>query len=180
MLKKLTLFGLWVSWHLHNYHPPDLYWLLCIWKNNWPGHIKLRQISHDMEMHECWRPSCVVPSLSVFLLKDVKWHHEVTLWCHVTSWRHAVMSYGVISHDKMNLYNLHKSHNQKVRKSCFSKWRPRPLTLSFKLLRDVIKGNVHIEFRVHIPNGSAVRVLTDRQTDRRDRFYTLDRWRGRE
>ncbi len=36
------------------------------------------------------------------------------------------------------------------------------------------------KFWVRTSKGSGMRELNDRHTDRRDRFYTLDRWRGRE
>ncbi len=35
-----------------------------------------------------------------------------------------------------------------------------------------------MDWHTHIHNGSALRVLTDTCTHRRDRFYYLDRWRG--
>ncbi len=40
------------------------------------------------------------------------------------------------------------------------------MTLTFKLIRDIVNGNVHAEFQVRISNGSAVRVLTDGQTNK--------------
>ncbi len=101
----------------------EAYCLVCV--------KEFGQICILITMH--WRPSCVVPSLSVFLPKDVKWHHGFTLWCHVMSWCHIVVSHGVMGHHKKDLCNLHKSHNQKVQKSCFSKWRPWPLTYDLDL-----------------------------------------------
>ena len=38
-------------------------------------------------------------------------------------------------------------------------------TLTFKLIRDIVMVNVHAELQVHISNSSAVRALTDGQTD---------------
>ena len=51
-----------------------------------------------------------------------------------------------------------------------------PMTLTFELVRDIVKVNPSAKFWVRTWNGSGVRALTDG----RDRFYTLDRWRGRE
>ncbi len=51
------------------------------------------------------------------------------------------------------------------------------MTLTFELVQDIIKVNPCTKFHDCMPKGSAVRVLTDRQTDRqtRLRFYNLDR-----
>ncbi len=49
----------------------------------------------EMKMPELWRPSCVVPPLSVFLLKDIKWCHDITSWHHiVTCSEHFVLLIG--------------------------------------------------------------------------------------
>ncbi len=39
-----------------------------------------------------------------------------------------------------------------------------PMTLTFELIRDIIKVNASTKFRVCMSNGSAMRALTDRQT----------------
>ncbi len=49
------------------------------------------------------------------------------------------------------------------------------VTLTFELVRDIIKVNVPTNFRVHVSNCSTVRALNNGQTDTPDRFYTLDR-----
>ncbi len=41
------------------------------------------------------------------------------------------------------------------------------MTLTFKLVRDIIKVNVPTNFRVRMSNRSTVRALNNRQTDRR-------------
>ncbi len=52
--------------------------------------------------------------------------------------------------------------------------------MTFKIIQGIIKVNPSTKFWVHASNGSAVRVLNYRRTDRQDRFYTLDLWHGRE
>ncbi len=114
----------------------------------------------------------------------IKWCQDIMLWRHVTPWRHAVTSHNVLCHNKKALSNLHRTHHKNVLKSRFLKWRPWPMTLTFKLVRDFVKVNISTKFCVRNSNGTAVRVLTNwrthTHTDTRDRFYTLDRWRGRE
>ncbi len=102
-------------------------------------------------------------------LHTIVWrsHHDVTAWHHVTSYVMTV--------------SLHGPSNQKCRKIT---WRPWPLTLTFELVQDIIKVHTSTKFWVRTSNRSAVRALTDGQTNKQtdiwDRFYTLDRWRGRE
>ncbi len=60
-----------------------------------------------------------------------------------------------------------------------------PTTLTYNPSLAKVKVNSHTKNQGHRSNGSAVRVLTHRQTDThthtetRLRFYDLDRWRGR-
>ena len=43
------------------------------------------------------------------------------------------------------------------------------------IVLEIDQPDAHTTFRVGISNGSAVRVQTNRRTERRDRFYYLDR-----
>ena len=84
-----------------------------------------------------------------------------------------------------NITSCHKTWQREsaqvnLSKTCFSIWQPWPMTLTIGLMRDVIKVNPYTRFWVPRSNSSAVRVLADGQTDWRDQFYTLNRWRGRE
>ena len=47
-------------------------------------------VHSKMKMPERWRPSLVVPFLSVILPKDVKWCHGIMRWRHI--WHHFVTS----------------------------------------------------------------------------------------
>ncbi len=49
------------------------------------------------------------------------------------------------------------------------------MTLTFKLIRDIIKVNPSTKFWVRMSNSSTVRALTDRHSHGRDRFHTLTR-----
>ena len=46
----------------------------------------------------------------------------------------------------------------------FSTWRPWPMTLTVKLIRDIVKVNPSTKFWVRTSNGLAGRALTDGQT----------------
>ena len=135
--------------------------LLCV------PHLKVSSTSHQHLINMVltkicitktpgrWRPSRIVPSLSVFLLKDVKWWQEDKK----------------IRNDKVNLY---RSTRLKFWKPRFSTWRPWPFTLTIELIQDVIKLNPYTKFLVPSSNGSAVRALVGWLPDWRGRFYTLD------
>ncbi len=107
----------------------------------------------------------------------MSWHDIKTLWRHVKLWRHGVMScdimawrhvtlwrHGMTSDDVFLLWhNVLRLIYQKLRKSYFSTWWPWTLTLTFKLIRDIIKVNVSAKFCVWTSNDSAVNALTDIQ-----------------
>ena len=111
---------------------------------------------------------------------------DIMAWRHVTS-RCDVTSHHHIRWCNMSLHLICEGHqgqnwvNDDDECDDLAHW---PMTLTFELIRDIIKVNIPTKFRIRMSNCSAVRVLTDRRTDRqthwRDRFYTLDRWRGRE
>ncbi len=88
---------------------------------------------------------------------DVIRCHDVIPWRHVTSWHHTI---------GQDLIFVHS--NQKILKMTFfwpcdlDLW---PMTLTFELVREIIKVNPCVKFCDHTPNGSAVRALTDRHTD---------------
>ncbi len=97
---------------------------------------------------------------------------QMAPWCHIVkSWCHVVTSHGVIGHDKMDLCNLHKSHNQKVRKSCFWKWLPWPLTYDLRTCLTYYKRQsshrILFSYPKRFSRESGDR-WTDRQTDRTD------------
>ncbi len=87
------------------------------------------------------------------------------------------MSHDIRCHDKMALCNLHRSHHKKSRKNHIFQngdldlW---PMTLTFELIQDIVKVNACTKF----VNREAADRRTHTHTDRQDRFYTLDRWRG--
>ena len=141
-------------------------------------------IPYTMKTPERWRalPRCAlfVSILAQKLSKDVKTAHCDVMWRH----RRAVTSCYVRWQDKMALCNLHRSHHKKklenhnFENDDLDLW---PMTLTFELIRDIVIFNQPTKFWVRTSNGSVGRVLTDKHTHTQtDRFYTLDRWRGRE
>ncbi len=123
-------------------------------------------------------------------------------WRYLTSWRqsvpsdwcyHSMMSSVtscdvMISHQRSG-FCIRSLKLDKVGKSRFL---PRdldlwPMTLTIKLGLDFIKFHACTKFHARTSNGLAVRALTNwqtetrihGQTETRDRFYYLDRWRGR-
>ena len=106
---------------------------------------------------------------------DVMWRHVTSLepcdvvWCHIMSWCNWLVMMPYKKVDKILFLS-----------SDLDLW---PMTLIIKLILDIDQLDAHTKFCVGISNGSAVRAQTnrrtDRQTERRDRFYYLDRWRGR-
>ncbi len=70
-------------------------------------------------------------------------HHDI---CHVTLWCQAMMSHDIICHCNMGLLYLYMSHRQKVWNSHFFQYGDLelwPMTLIFKLIRDIIKVSPH-------------------------------------
>ncbi len=114
-------------------------------------------------------------------------------WCDVaTSWRDVVTSRDIVTswHDVRwrlvmtectKIWPIRNFGNHVFQPGDLDLW---PMTLTFELIRDIMKVNVSTTFWVSMSNGSAVRALTDRHmhthTHRWDRFHTLDRWHGRE
>ncbi len=97
----------------------------------------------------------------------------VTSWRH---WRHVMTSHDVmISYYRLRFVYL-ITEIRKPWKSQFLTWWPWPLTLTIKLIWEVIKVNPYTKFCDCMLIGSAVRVFTnwhththtqtDRQTDR--------------
>ena len=92
---------------------------------------------------------------------------DVTTWSHDVMWRHDITPYML----RLDICSL----NQKILKmTCFwlcdlDLW---PITLTFALVRDIIKVNPCTKFRGHTMNGSAVRALTDRHTHRHTDTHT--------
>ncbi len=105
---------------------------------------------------------------------DATWRHDVVPWRHMTSWCDVAWRPFVMT----ECTNCNLSETSEITFFNLDLW---PMTLTFELIRD-IKVNASTKYWVCMSNGSAVRVLTDRHTHThgRNRFYTLDRWRGRE
>ncbi len=70
----------------------------------------------SMKTPERLRPSCIVPSLSLFLAKDVNWRHDVT-WHYVT-WESEPASVNPSENPKINLATL-----------TFDLWPPNPFQI---------------------------------------------------
>ncbi len=135
---------------------------------------KLQTWLSTMKTPERWRPSRDVPSLSVFFPKvvnrrHVMWRQRDVKWRHMP-WQKWIYGFIYTGH------TTKKSEKHVFQNGDLHLW---PVTLTFKLIQDITKDNVQTE-TVQTPNGSAGRALTDRRTDRQDRFYTLIHWRGRE
>ena len=155
-----------------------------------------QKFTNVMKTPERWR---ALPRraliVSILAQKVVKGCQYVALWRHMTSWHCAVTSGDVTTLLHMTSYYMTKrtctdqpiwkSENHVFQPSDLDLW---PMTLTFELIRDIVKVNPSTKSGVCTFNGSAGKALTDehtdtqkhRHTDRRDRFHTLDRWRGRE
>ncbi len=106
---------------------------------------------------------------------DVMWCHDVMPWRYVTSQCHSKGQSNVTCHTKQEKV-VKLTENHVFQPDDLELW---PMTLPIKLIRDMAKMHLCTKFEVRTSNSSVVRVLTNRHTDRRDRFYYLDRWRGR-
>ncbi len=119
---------------------------------------------------------------------------NVSKWCQdVTPWRHAVTLNGPKCHGKWMCTILHRSHHHRshhhhhtVEKFTFFNVP----TLTIDLWPWTSNSSEGLSRSSLLPNFRSVRQtvhlwerwITDRHTHthRPDRFYTLDRWRGRE
>ncbi len=117
---------------------------------------------------------------------------SVTPWCHamitcdVVTWRHSryarsnlAKSTGATGHP---ISEFLKKKNHVFQPDDLDLW---PMTLVIKLGLDIIQIHPCDKFGVFTSNGSVVKVAeqqtqTYRHWHRRNRFYTLDHWRGRE
>ena len=152
--------------------------------------------TYTMKTPERWRPSHVVPPWSVFSPHRPPYTHYKP-WCDITPWRRLVLwCHSMMSQDVMTsqcgirwrwIYT-----GQPIRRFAklrFSTLRPWPLTYDLDLQTH---SRYHRGTPLHQILGLYVKRFSresayqqmDRQTegqmDRQDRFYTLDRWRGRE
>ena len=95
---------------------------------------------------------------------DVTWPHDIMVWRHMTSF---VMSTWC---------------RNKCRNFTFSNMATLTFDLDLDLIQDIMKVHTSIKFWVRTSNYSAVQTVQRWQTHthRRDRFHTLNRWRGRE
>ena len=115
---------------------------------------------------------------------------QMTSCGDIIPWRHDVMTsyhevtYIIMSHHTPAFCILAlKPENHRHRVFWPGDLDLWPMTLTIEVVRDFIKVNLFVEFGEHTSIRSAVRVFTKwhthTQTDRRLRFYNLDRWRGR-
>ncbi len=90
-----------------------------------------------------------------------KWGKVFAAPRRAATWCHDVTA--GICYDKVN---RHASTHKKLQNSHFFTWRPWPLTLTFELIRDIIKvNNPHTKFQVPMSNDLAGRVLNNWQMD---------------
>ncbi len=99
---------------------------------------------------------------------DVMWRRDVMPWRHMTSQRHAMTSRDIMTSHHKPVFGIcslksENSGNYVFDLGDLDLW---PMTLTIKLVQGNIKINPCIKYRDHMSNGSAVRVLTDRQTHR--------------
>ena len=118
-----------------------------------------------MKTPERWRPSRVVPSLSVFLPKSPPnshsicmtsrhvWHHDVTTWRHMTE--------QVIPNWMCTGQLIWNFKNRVFQSSDLDLW---PMSLTLELIRDIVNVDLSKKFWVRMSHGSPVRALTNRQT----------------
>ncbi len=150
----------------------------------WMTKIITGKFIHKWKRRSVDVPSRDVPYLSIFWPQRRQmrsWRHAMTscdvmtsccdtTWCQLSCQNGSAQSTQVTS-----------SKNPIFKCGDLDLW---PMTLTFKLGWDFIMVILHTKFRGPKSNGSARRELTNRHTDGhtdgRDRFYTLDRWRGRE
>ncbi len=84
--------------------------------------------------------------------KDGKWYHDITPWHHVMSWHHMTWD--------SEPEQVNPSENHILQLGDLDLW---PMNFTFKLIRDIVKVNPSTKFLVGTSNGSARRVLTNRQ-----------------
>ena len=111
-------------------------------------------------LHLPWPAGCCLSFL------DVTRHYDVISRRHVTSWRHAMTSHGVL----MSLHSLRfgtcQLKSEKPKSNVFwpddlDLW---PMTLTIKLVRDIIKVNPCTKSRDHTSIGSPMRAFTRTHT----------------
>ena len=133
-----------------------------------------------MKTPERWRAlqrrALFVSILAQKLSKDVKTPCDVMALCRDVMTLHHMISYDMTKWTCPG-QPIWKSENYVFQPSDLDL---SPITLTFKLIRDIVKVNFSIKFWVCTFNGSAGRALIDTHTHRRDRFHTLDRWSRRE
>ncbi len=134
------------------------------------------------------RPPAMCPLCQYSCPKFVKGRQDVMPWCHaVMSWRRTMTSrdvmtsYGDVTwrYDVMPwrhitpgvmtnwLCVIHPAETLDItffQPGDLDLW---PMTLTFELIRDIVKVNTSTKFRVCMSNGSAVRALTNRHTHTR-------------
>ncbi len=97
-------------------------------------------------------------------LCDIMWHHDVIPWPRLTSRRHTVMPHEITPYAIW--FHMSISLGQKPGNHIFwpcdlDLW---PMTLTYNLRLVKVKVNSHTKNQGHRSKGSAVRVLTGRQT----------------
>ncbi len=140
-----------------------------------------------MKTPERWRPSRFVPSLSVFSPHyKPGWRHIMTSYDVVMSWRDVTWRCEVIVWHQITYYVMKVNESRPTYKKLreimfFSRWRPWPSNLSEMSSRYTPPPNFRsVPQAIQLGECWQTNTHTDAQTHRQDRFYTLDRWRGRE
>ncbi len=116
-----------------------------------------------MKTPERSHPSRVVPSLSLFLPERPSNTHYC--W-HVTSQQCDMTYYVITKWSKVNctlIFTFYMPRKSRLWPGDLDLW---PMTLSIELVWDIVQIHPSTNFRVHMSNGLAVRVFTDRRKDR--------------
>ena len=121
--------------------------------------------------HALWRLALFVsipalrPSNTHYIKCYVIRRCNVMAWCHMTLWCHGVTSYDVLCHGR----EIVQSRNHlKLQNSHFSTWWPWLLTLTFKLIQDIIKVNLIMGPYVKRFSRECIHRHPDTQTDGTD------------
>ncbi len=115
--------------------------------------VQIMDIGEGSVITDKWKrmsveaPSRGVPSLSVFLPKDIMCHHGVMLWRDMMSWGHAVKSLTSVDMTKWTCtdHTIRKSENHVFQNGDFDLW---PMSLTFQLIQNIVRFNPSTKARV--------------------------------
>ncbi len=150
-------------------------------KQDWRQHRKVTlhtDFPFFMKTPERWR---ALPRRALFVSilarkssTDVKtsqdvmpWHHDAVPWRHdVVLWRHDVVLWRHMTSGVMKNWPcvIHPAETSKITVFQPGDLDLGPMTLTFEVIRDIIKVNASTKFRDRMSNGSAGRALTDEHT----------------